>query len=104
MHSCVAPRQTADACSRSFPALSCEFATLDVSDALGTVRGLGLHVLLCMCLDIGMQLHQRGSSWGLEAGNGQAMHLSLSAADEAHSPTKYAGMQHRHQARGLTTC
>ena len=23
----------------SFPALSCEFATLDVSDALGTVRG-----------------------------------------------------------------
>ena len=27
----------------SFPALSCEFATLDVSDALGTVR-------LCLCM------------------------------------------------------
>lgn len=25
-------------CTRSFPALSCEFATLDVSDALGTKR------------------------------------------------------------------
>ena len=34
----------------SFPALSCEFATLDVSDALGTVRRWRLACLLARCI------------------------------------------------------